>query len=242
MQKIKLLILVFGITFLGAACTPGNLGVANDAGVWVSADRGENWQQKVLVYADRTNQKTIADIDVQKIIFSPQDNRKVFALSRQTGLWMSWNAGNNWDSVLTSQAVNDLAIDPADAKIYYVAVGPAIAKTENEGDTFRAIFANDKKTTEVMSLALRPNKTNIIYAGTSSGELLYSENSGTSWRQLANLGASINKLAVHPANPDIMYAGVFGKGLAQSRDQGKNWSYFTENFKDYAGTSDFRDF
>lgn len=242
MHKIKLLVLFLSFIFLGAACTPGSLGVVNDAGVWVSADQGEHWRQKVLVYGDRTTQKTISDVDIQKIVFSPQDSRKIFGLSRQTGLWVSWNAGNNWDSILSSQPANDLAIDPINPKIYYVAIGSSIAKTENDGDSFRAIFTNDKKTIEVNALAIRPDKTNIIYAGTSSGELMYSENSGATWRILTTLEAGIKKLAIHPENVNILYAGISGKGLAQSVDGGKNWAYFTESFKNFSGTAEFRDF
>lgn len=242
MRKIKLLVIILAVTFLGAACTPGSLSVPDDAGVWLSLNQGEQWEQKALIYADRASRKTMADIDVQKLVFSPQDSRKLFALSRETGLWVSWNAGNNWDLVLTASGANDLAIQPNNPKIFYVAAGPAIAKTENEGDSFRAIYTSDQRTNEITSLALQPGNSNIIYAGTSGAEILLSENAGVSWRVVAKLEGAIKKLSVHPQAADILYAGVAGKGLARANNQGKNWDYFTEAFKDYAGAGDFRDF
>lgn len=242
MRKIKLSVILLSAVFLGAACTPGNLSVSDDAGVWFSQNRGERWEQKVLVFADRVTRKTIADIDVQKLLLSPQDSRKIFAVSRDTGLWISWNGGNNWDLILSAAGVNDLAIQGDNSKVYYVAVGPAIAKTENDGDNFRAIYTNDQKTNEITGLALHPTKTNIIYAGTSSGEILVSENAGVAWHLVTKLEGGIKKLAIHPQAPDIMYAGVDKKGLARSSDQGKNWDYFADSFKDYAGSNEFRDF
>ncbi|MEK7125783.1 MAG: hypothetical protein AAB880_02590 [Patescibacteria group bacterium] len=242
MRKIKLLTILLTITFLGAACTPGNLGVTDDAGAWLSLNRGENWQQKVLVFADHVSRKTMADIDIHQLVFSPQDNRKIFALSREGGLWMTWNAGNNWDLILPSSAVNDLAITPNNGKIYYVATGPSIAKTENEGDIFKAVYTSDQKTNEITSLALHPKNTNLLYAGTSSGEILVSENAGVSWRVVTKLSGIIRRLAIHPNAPDIMYAAVGNTGLARSTDNAKNWDYFTEAFKEYNGANDYRDF
>lgn len=242
MYKIKIFVLVLSVVFLGAACTPGSLGVSDDAGVWLSLNRGERWEQKVLVYADRAGRKTIADVDIHQLVISPQDSRKIFALSREAGLWMSWNAGNNWDLILPASAVNDLIIQPNNAKVYYVAAGSSIVKTENEGDTFKAVYTSDQKTNEVTSLALHPKNTNLLYAGTSSGEILFSENAGVSWRVVTKLSGTIQRLAVHPNANDIMYAAVGNLGLARSADQGKNWDYFTETFKEFTGANDYRDF
>lgn len=242
MHKIKLSTILLSVVFLGAACTPGSLGVSDDAGVWFSANRGERWEQKSLVYADRTGRKTITDIDIHQLMASPQDNRKIFALSREGGLWMSWNAGNNWDLILPSSAINDLAIQPNNAKVYYVAAGSSIVKTENEGDTFKAVYTSDQKTNEITSLALHPKNYNLLYAGTIAGEILVSENAGVSWRVVTKLGSIIRRLAIHPNAAETMYAAVGNLGLARSTDQGKNWSYFTEDFKEFNGANDYRDF
>ncbi len=242
MRKTKLLIIVLSVTLLGAACTPTSLGVSGDAGVWFSANHGETWKQKVLIYEDRTSRSTIADVDVHKLMVSSQDRRKWFALSRQSGLWFSWNGGNNWDLLLNATAVNDLAVDPRNQRVYYAAVGPSIAKTENEGDTFRAVYTSDQKTNEISSLALSPANPEWLYAGTNGGEILLSENAGVAWRQIGKLAGRAQKLAVHPNDADILYAGVAGRGLAQSVNRGKDWEYFTEAFKDFSGAGDFRDF
>jgi len=242
MNKIKILCLALSVAFLGAACTPGVSGTAADGGVWYSSNRGERWDQRILIHADSTSRKTIGSLDFHKLVFSPQDSRKLFALSTQGGLWISWNAGNNWDLIISSPGVNDIAIHPANPRIFYVAVGTSIAKTESDGDAFKAVYTNDQKLNEVTSLALNPANPAILYAGTKAGQILFSENSGVSWRELAKLEGVVEKLAVHPANPDIMYAGIAGRGLAQSTDKGKNWKFFTENFAAFSGASEFRDF
>lgn len=242
MNKIKILGLALSFVFLGAACTPGVSGVADDGGVWFSLNRGERWEQKALIYADGASRKTINSLDFHKLVFSPQDSRKIFALSAQGGLWISWNAGNNWNLIISASRVNDIAIHPTQPRTFYAAVGASIAKTENDGDVFKAVYTNDQELNEVESLALNPANPAILYAGTKSGQLLLSETSGASWREIAELESAVEKLAIHPANPEIMYVGLSGRGLAQSTDKGKNWKFFTENFASFAGTSEFRDF
>lgn len=243
MQKIKLFLIALSLTFLGAACTPGSLSPSQpDGGIWYSLDKGENWQMRGLVFADSGGKKDLSDVDIKKLVLSPQDSRKLFAVSAGSGLWISWNAGNNWDLSLSAQDVNDVALHPADKKIFYVAVGTSIAKTANEGDTYRAVYTNDQKQNLVLSLALSSANPNILYAGTSLGEVLFSENAGVAWRQVAKLGGRVEKLAVHPGRENLLYAGVAGKGLAQSANGGKDWGFFDEAFKDYQGINNFRDF
>lgn len=244
MNKIKILGLALSFVFLGAACTPGGAGVKQDGGAWLSFNRGERWEQKGLIFADRMSQKTIGDLDVSRLVFSPNDSRKIFALSYQGGLWISWNAGNNWNLIISASGVNDIAVNPANPRTFYVAVGSSIAKTENDGDVFKAIYTNDQKLNEVTSLALAPDNPNILYAGTRAGQILLSENAGASWREVSQLNAVVEKLAIHPNNPGIMYIGVSGKGLGQSTDKGKNWKFYSESgsFSSFSGASEFRDF
>lgn len=242
MNKIKILCLALSITFLGAACTPGVSGVAADGGVWHSSNRAGSWEPKSLIYADGMSQKTIGDLDISKLVFSPNDSRKIFALSYQGGLWISWNAGNNWDKIISASGVNDIAINPANPRTFYAAVGPAIAKTEDDGDSWRAVYTSDQKLNEVTSLVLQPDNSNILYAATRAGQILLSENAGVSWHEVAQLDAVVEKLAIHPNNPDIMYIGVLGRGLGQSTDKGKNWKFFNESFASFSGAAEFRDF
>ena len=52
----------------------------------------------------------------------------------------------------------------------------------------------------------------------------------------------INKLAFASASSTLMYVGVANKGLARSQDAGKNWNFFADEFRQFPGTNDFRDF
>ena len=88
----------------------------------------------------------------------------------------------------------------------------------------------------VRSLAFDPDDASRIYAGSVSGGIWLTENSGTSWAPvddfMANL--SISSIIFDPTNNDIMYAGtgegtfnadnVRGLGIFKSTDRGVTWN------------------
>lgn len=242
MNKIKILFLLLVITILGVGCSTETASTKLDGGVWRSLNKGEEWQQRSVVYEDRTNKITILEFDVHKLVFSPNDTRKIFALTLRNGLWASWNAGKNWNIILRTTSVSDIAIDPENHRTIYVANANVIIKSEDEGETWHSIYTSDNVTNTVNTLEISRTNSNIIYAGTNKGEILISENEGRSWRVLSDLSSPVLKLSFHPSNPSIGYAGVSKKGLFQSTDSGETWTSFEPDLKEYRGTNEFRSF
>ncbi|MDP3995304.1 MAG: hypothetical protein Q8P78_01675, partial [bacterium] len=93
MRTFKLGIALAAIALLGAACTPGTVTTNPDGGVWVTETGGESWEQRSTVYEDRLAKKTMGEVNVLRIVFSPADSRKMFAVTQKSGLWFSWNQG-----------------------------------------------------------------------------------------------------------------------------------------------------
>jgi len=227
---------------LGVACTPGKISTPIDGGIWFSSNKGADWEQRVNVYADRVNNRNIADFNIMKLVFSPKDDRKIFAISEKSGLWLTWNAGNNWDQILESANIRDIAINPSNTRIVYAAVDNAVVKSEDEGANWKAVHTSDDVRNVITTITLHPRNANVIYASTRDGEILLSENGGVSWRIFSSIGGEVQKMQFHPQNDKLIYAGVYRQGLFVSSDDGENWSNFNEVFKDYEGSTDFRDF
>lgn len=244
MNKAKIFIASLGLLLLGAACTPGDVKSVADGGLWFSINKGENWQQKSLIYSDRASTKTIADSDIRKIVFSSVDKRKILVVTAKDGLWLSWNAGGNWDQILASPDVIDVAVHPDNPHVIYATSGPNVVKSVDEGDSWKAIYTGDINTDFITTVTIKPTSANIIYASSSKGKLLISEDSGTSWREIASLGSPILKMEFHPANANLIYAGVANKGLATSTNAGADWGFAGEMdfFKNLTGAGEFRDF
>ena len=243
MTKTKLLSIAALLVFLGAACTPGAVQTEADGGVWVTQNKGETWEHRSTIFADRTSKKTIGSIDIKEIIFSSDDPDKVFAISDRAGLWVSWNKGHFWDLILSNMHITDIAIHPDNPKVIYAAIGSTIVVSGDQGIHWRSIYTSDDSSILITSIVLNPNNPNILLAATDSGDILISEDSGTFWRIYSSLGSVVlTDMEFHPTIQKTIYALVKGKGLVRSLDEGKNWEFFDEAFTEFAGTDDGRDF
>jgi len=85
----------------------------------------------------------------------------------------------------------------------------------------------------VISIAIDPDNTQIIYAGTYKGGLFKSTNGGSSWYEINNglTNLHITSIAIDPDNTQIIYAGTDGGGVFKSTDGGANWSEINNGLK-----------
>jgi len=241
-NKIKLAVIILAIPILGAACTPGQVRTLNDGGAWVTMDKGETWIQKSTIFQDRINRKGIENVNIKKILFSPGNTHKIFAITKSNGLWVSWNDAQNWDQILINSNINDIAINPNNTRILYVAIGGNIAKSEDEGIKWKAVYTSNSKSIEITSIVLNPTKSNILYAATSEGDILISENNGISWREYTKVDGILKNMQFHPEEPKTVYAAIEGKGLMRSTDEAKTWESFEKEFKNFEASNIYRDF
>jgi uncharacterized repeat protein (TIGR02543 family) len=78
----------------------------------------------------------------------------------------------------------------------------------------------------VSSLAIDPATPTTLYAGTYSGGVFRSTDSGATWTAV-NTGLTsqdIRSLAINPAAPATLYAGIWGGGVFRSTDSGTSWT------------------
>jgi len=143
---------------------------------------------------------------------------------------------------LTSGRVIDLAVDPHDPRIYYVAAASGgVWKTTNSGTTFTPIF-DDQPSFSIGCVTVDPSDSLTVWVGTgennsqrsvSVGDGIYkSTDGGKSWK---NMGLSksehIGKIVVDPRNSSVVYVAAQGplwapggdRGLYKSIDGGKSW-------------------
>lgn len=241
-NKHRFVAIVAGILFLGAACTPGTVERDTDGGIYYTEDAGETWVQRNTIYKDRNSERTIDNIDIAGLFFSPGDARKIFAITKREGLWVSWNAGHNWDPIMSNSGLIDIAFDRLDPKIIYAAIDGSIAKTIDEGVAWKGVYTSDTGNIKINSIVIDPKNQNRILAATNQGTLLISDNAGVAWRVLAKTPGALYDMQYHPNREQTIYAGSGTVGLVRSRDNGSTWEDFSEQFAEFAGTHEYRDF
>lgn len=142
----------------------------------------------------------------------------------------------------TSGRIADIAIDPEDENLWYVAVGSGgVWKTENSGTTWKPMF-DSQGSYSIGAVTIDPNNRNTIWVGTGEnvggrhvayGDGVYvSHDNGETWKNMGlQKSEHIAKVIVHPENPDIIWVAAEGplwskggeRGVFKSNDGGNTW-------------------
>jgi photosystem II stability/assembly factor-like uncharacterized protein len=163
----------------------------------------------------------------------------------------------NIGPALMSGRIADLAIDPTNESVWYVAVASGgVWKTVNSGTTFEPSF-DEQSVFATGCVTIDPSNPYTIWVGTgenvggrhlSFGDGVYkSEDGGKSW---INMGLKksehISKIYVHPDDSDIIMVASQGplwsiggdRGFFKSMDRGKTWKK-TLGDEEWTGVTDF---
>ena len=159
------------------------------------------------------------------------------------GIIVSITGGSTWkvvtgelfkDSILT-----DVAVDPLDPKVVYVAAQNGLFKSKDTGSSWSApsTLLNGKP---VRSVAVDPADAFHLLAGVQYMGLFKSNDGGVSWHQVtAGLepNAIPRDIVFDPTNTDIVYLGDILSGVYQSRDGGESWQKFSTGITNRAITT-----
>ena len=190
-----------------------------------------------------------------------QKSKKVSTPSTQTTSWSEDVFKNykfrNIGPAFMSGRIADIAINPQNENIWYVAVGSGgVWKTENAGVTFNPIF-DKQKSYSIGCVTIDPNNTNIIWVGTGEnvgarhigiGDGVFkSEDGGINWTNMGLTNSNhISKIDVYPGNSNIIRVASQGplwytggdRGFFISQDGGRTWTKTLGDDK-FTGVTDF---
>jgi photosystem II stability/assembly factor-like uncharacterized protein len=125
---------------------------------------------------------------------------------------------------------------------YAAAASGGLWKTENNGQSFEALFENEK-VFSIGDIAVAPSDPELLWLGSGEannsrstywGDGVYkSVDAGKTWR---NMGLKdthhIGRIVIHPKNPDVLYVAALGhlysenpeRGLFKTTDGGTTWA------------------
>ncbi|MGE0569051.1 MAG: T9SS type A sorting domain-containing protein [Bacteroidia bacterium] len=135
------------------------------------------------------------------------------------GLWKTTNGGNTWTTATDNLSVigaSDLAYDPTNANILYLATGdgdagdtPSIGvlKSTDGGTTWNSTgltfaVANGYR---IRRLIINPSNPQILLAATNGG-MYRTTNGGANWSSVTATNLNMYDVEFKPGNPNIVYA------------------------------------
>ncbi len=205
----------------------------NAFSLWVSRDRGVNW----------TSLGATPITGIRHILIHPKDTLTMFVVNFSGGLWRSTNEGASWTSVLATSFGGNLGaygIDGESMDYDPTNTDTMFAGNFSDGAVYRSLdrgatwsFMGLSGATALCALNVRPDSTNILYAGTGLSTLSKSTDYGVTWTIKLNGGTQeVPKIVIHPNNPLIAYATTNSNGIAaedplcnvwKTTDGGETW-------------------
>ncbi|MBP7133944.1 hypothetical protein KBA73_01885 [Patescibacteria group bacterium] len=226
------------LALLGAGCfgTTSKTATGPDGGIFVTNDLGTKWGQLTLLNLD-TKLGSIADVGSVSATFDPQDPATFYVGTTQNGLMYSLNSGQSWQLSrgLSIGKVNAVAVDAKNKCIVYAARANQINKTTSCGREWNEVYAHAKSDVLITSLISDWFKPEIVYAGTSQGDILRSDDGAAHWRVINRVdGARINNIVLDPHDSRAIYVATQGAGVLKSVDGGANWmGYDRQQFQEF---------
>jgi photosystem II stability/assembly factor-like uncharacterized protein len=168
----------------------------------------------------------------------------------ESGISSSTVSGLKFRSVgpaLTSGRIADIAVDPDNNNIWYVAAASGgVWKTSNHGTTFSPIF-DSYGSYSIGCVTIAPTNSNTIWVGTGEnnnqravayGDGVYkSLDGGKSFKNMGlKTSEHIGKIIVHPTNENIVWVAAYGpvwskggeRGVYKTTDGGTTWKLTLE--------------
>jgi len=154
---------------------------------------------------------------VNCIAFYPNNSNIFFVGSPSGGLWKTSDGGATWSTntdLLPNMGVSDIAINPKNPSIMYIATGDrdawdtysvGILKSTDGGVTWNptSLAWNTSQSKKVLRIIINPDNPDTVLAATSSG-IYRTLNGGTTWTVVRS--GSYRDLEFKPGDPSVVWA------------------------------------
>ncbi len=225
MKKMSQMVFAL-IAILLTGCS--SIGGSN-GGAFKSKDGGKSFTP--LVNVGSNNKNNPINVSVLSVSINPQDGKEIFLGTRDSGLWKSSDGGENWNLVTLSQLaakkIYAIAQDPFNPSVVYVAAvvdnRGRIFKTEDSGLSWKEIYTEPGVGSLVLSMEIDHQNSKNIYAGTDKGLIMFSENSGETWKNLTWTSGPVYKIAIDFSDSNLVYFAIFDEKVIMTRDGGKTF-------------------
>jgi len=263
--KISKLLIILPVLALAAAgcsisttATPGNS--TADASVFLSTNGGGTWQIMTSVPTLDARPQSINDLNVNVLAMDPQDSEAVYLGSFDQGLYYTYNITQGWIQApgLPTATVNDVKVDPKNKCIIYASATNRLFRSNDCARTWTQVYYDNNTSVSVNTIAIDQFDTNIIYIGTSRGEIIKSDNSGDAWQTIQRLDDGIARLIISPLDSHLIFLAtaknqIFSFSPVSSSDSSLpvgtngnslvgNWTDLNKVLADYNLGSSFKDF
>lgn len=242
-------VLCFALFLTGASCVSlgggGGETTSGPAGMFISQDKGESWQQ-IVSLPTPAGVKNIANVSVYRLVDDPNDPDTIYLTSRENGMFFTYDNGITWqrsaDGSLASGYVYSVVVHPQNKCVLYATNGRQVYRSDDCSRHWTEMYRESRLDIVINSLAFNYFSPYQIYLSESNGDIMASYDSGNSWNVIKRFSTRIYGITTNPLQEGLIYVTTASEGLYRSDNGGADWAPLTNGLKKYSGAMDYRRF
>ena len=240
MMTKYLLIVVGAMMLSGCTIKLPTVGSGSDApapatstrgSLWKTSDGGQSFEPKSTI-----DEKTrITKADILSIAYHPKVPGTIYVGSVENGIFKTEDAGNHWVPIaFPPKKIYSFILDKNNPDTRMFASGVVgtwgkIFRTDNGGEKWDPVYTEPGEQIPVTALSQHPVDMNVIFAGTSTGTVVKSVDSGDTWKDVGGkIDGIVADIVFDAAKPLITYLLTFNKKVFYSSDGGVVWRDWEE--------------
>jgi photosystem II stability/assembly factor-like uncharacterized protein len=234
----KSFLLLIGFALVGQGCIQfGGSGstAGPDGGLWQTIDSGEIWNQ-LEALPSASGVGSIGGINVSAMEIDPSDPSALYLGTEGNGMFYSYDSGSTWqrpeDELARNGYVIDVEVDPRDVCTLYLLKSDRILKSVDCSRTYTSVFVETRSDEQLTTLALDWFNPDVVWAGSSAGDVMQSKDAGANWSTVERLKSDVTDILVSNADSRVVLVGTQSKGVYRRSTSGE-WIELEDDFDDY---------
>ncbi|MBH0186399.1 MAG: hypothetical protein HP477_13580 [Nitrospira sp.] len=221
-RLVGLLLLLVGLTLVGCNRSdpivviqlhpknPDIIYVATNDYIYKTRDGGQTWGN---LSRGMSYSRVIA------MAIDPAYPATVYAGTKGDAVYKSHDGGQRWmsmraglDDVTITSVVNQFLFDPADSQHIFLAATMGVFETKNGGEQWTKRMEGMKEVLMVVTIGMDPNRSAVLYAGTSGGVYKSVDGAGH-WEKVNNGLVPPQEIGVTPMQMVSAVAAIANGGV-----------------------------
>lgn len=192
-----------------------------NASVLFSEDGGSSWRQRIRI----DDKKTISAASILSVAVHPNDPAIIYLGTEKHGILLSRDGAQSWEAVDFADKAYGLVLNPQNPQEIYASgvkdKRAKIYKKTGEGE-WQEIYTEPSDETTISALAIDPRNGSVLYAGTSEGVIVKTENGGATWKNIGKLDRPVISISFDAKASSRVYFGEFRGKVWVSENAGAN--------------------
>lgn len=194
--------------------------------LWKTSDGGHTFEVK-----SRIDEKTIiSSADILSIAYNPAKQKVIYVSSTDKGIFKTEDGGETWTPItFPPKQIYSFILDKNNPDNSMFASGVVgnwgkIFRTEDGGINWEEVYTEPGEKVAIKSMEQHPKDINVIFAGTATGTIIKSTDSGNTWKNVGNkFDGTASAFAFDSDKKLSTYLLIYEKKFYYSKDGGNNW-------------------